>query len=93
LLESPLHHLLVIEAKNGDLEQGMKQLAVELIALDRWLETTDPSLFLYGAVSIGNVWQFSMLQRTEQQLTQDLNLFRLPTDVEDLLRVIIGLLE
>lgn len=91
LLESPHHNLLVIEAKNGDLEQGVKQLAVELIALDRWLET-DHNELLYGVVSIGNVWQFSMLQRTDKQLTQDLNLFRLPTDVESLLRVMIGLL-
>ena len=92
LLESPHHNLLVIEAKNGDLEQGVKQLAIELIALDRWLEN-DPNKLLYGIVSIGNVWQFSMLQRTEKQLTQDLNLFRLPADVESLLRVMIGLLE
>jgi hypothetical protein len=93
LLESPQHTLfLVIEAKNGDLEQGVKQLAVELIALDHWLEN-DPKALLYGAVSIGNVWQFSVLQRTAKQLTQDLNLFCLPADVENLLRVMIGLLE
>lgn len=30
--------LLVIEAKNEDLERGFLQLAIELIALDQWIE-------------------------------------------------------
>ncbi len=81
------HHFLVIEAKNADLEQGFKQLAVELIALDQWIE--EASLLLYGAVSVGNIWQFGILQRQDKQVIQDMNLFRVPADVEELLRVII----
>ncbi|MFM7558688.1 hypothetical protein [Cylindrospermopsis raciborskii] len=29
---------LVVEAKNEDLEKGFLQLAMELIALDKWME-------------------------------------------------------
>jgi len=84
------HQCLVIEAKNGDLEKGFTQLAVELVALDQWLE--NPTLCLYGAVSMGNVWQFGKLDRATKLVTQDLNLFRVPADVEELLQVLIGIL-
>jgi len=85
------HDFLVIEAKNADLEQGFKQLAVELIALDKWLDK--PLSTLFGAVSIGNIWQFGMLHREEKRIFQDINLFRVPTDVEDLLRVMIAIVQ
>jgi hypothetical protein len=85
------HSFLVIEAKNGDLEQGFVQLAVELIALDQWIE--EPDALLYGAVSVGSVWQFGVLQRREKLVIQDLSLFRVPADVEDLLRVMIAILQ
>ncbi len=44
------HNMLVVEAKQGDLQKGFKQLAVELVALDRWAEDA-PENRLYGAVS------------------------------------------
>lgn len=84
------HQCLVIEAKNGDLEKGFTQLAVELVAIDQWLENPTPCL--YGAVSMGNVWQFGKLDRPTKLVTQDLNLFRVPADVEELLQVLIGIL-
>jgi hypothetical protein len=82
--------LLVIEAKNADLERGFTQLAAELIALDLWTDAPVP--LLYGAVSIGNVWQFGMLARETKHITQDLNLFRVPTDLEELLRILLAVL-
>ena len=85
------HGFLLVEAKNGDLEQGLVQLAAELIALDQWLD--DPAPLLYGAVSVGNVWQFGILKRQDKQVIQDINLFRVPADVEALLRVMIAILE
>lgn len=85
------HGFLVVEAKNGDLEQAFVQLAAELIALDQWVD--DPAPLLYGAVSVGNVWQFGVLERQEKRVIQDINLFRVPADVEELLRVMIGILQ
>ena len=83
------HNLLVIEAKNADLQRGFTQLSAELIALDQWLESATP--VLYGAVSIGNVWQFGTLDRTRKHISQDLNLYRVPADLQDLLQILIAI--
>jgi hypothetical protein len=83
--------LLVIEAKDENLQRGFVQLATELIALDRWLDDDHP--ILYGAVSIGSVWQFSCLNRIAKHITQDLNLYRAIGDLEELMRILIGILE
>jgi hypothetical protein len=84
-------NLLVIEAKNSDLERGFMQLAIELIAIEKWTESETP--LLYGAVSTGDIWRFGILERTTHAITQDLNLFRVPADLEELLRVLIAILE
>jgi hypothetical protein len=81
--------LLIIEAKNDDMTRGFTQLAVELIAMSH---VEDQNLF-YGAVTMGNVWQFGKLDRTQQTIFQDLNLFRVPDDLEDLVKVIVGILD
>jgi hypothetical protein len=83
--------VLVIEAKNEDLERGFVQLAIEFIALDRWIELDQT--ILSGAVSTGTIWQFGTYDRQTRQVTQDLNLYRVPADVEDLLRILVSLLE
>ncbi|WP_448573137.1 hypothetical protein [Trichothermofontia sp.] len=82
--------LLVIEAKNEDLERGFLQLAIELIALEQWLDPDQP--ILHGAVSTGNIWQFGQFDRQQRQVTQDLNLYRVPADLEALLRILVHLL-
>jgi hypothetical protein len=81
---------LVIEAKNEDLERGFLQLAIKMIALDRWLESDAP--LLYGAVSTGTIWQFGRFDRINSQVIQDLNLYRVPADLEALLPILVGVL-
>ncbi|NEP62973.1 MAG: hypothetical protein F6K31_39690, partial [Symploca sp. SIO2G7] len=83
------NNLLVIEAKKDDLTRGFTQLAVELIALS-YIE--EQNVF-YGAVTIGDVWRFGKLERSQQQITQDLNLFKVPDDLDSLVRVLLGVLE
>jgi hypothetical protein len=82
---------LVIEAKNEDLERGFVQLAIELIALDQWIESEQP--ILQGAISTGNIWQFGQFDRRSRQVTQDLDLYRVPADLEDLLQILVKALE
>ena len=82
------HDLLVIEAKKDDLTKGFTQLAVELIALS---EITDQDIF-YGAVTTGNLWQFGKLDKIEKTIYQDLNLFKIPNDLLDLGKVLLGIL-
>ena len=84
-------NFLLVEAKDENLQRGFIQLAAQLIALDQWVEKrSDP---LYGAVSIGNVWQFGILQRQEKQIIQDLNLFRVPADLDELLQIVVAILD
>jgi hypothetical protein len=85
------HKLLVVEAKNADLARGFTQLAVELIALNEWSDSDTP--ILQGAVSTGDVWQFGLLNREDRQITQDLNLYRVPADLEELLRILVASLD
>jgi hypothetical protein len=54
-------------------------LTVELIALEAWTESQQPSL--HGAVSTGDIWQFGVLHRENKQITQDLNLYRVPAHI------------
>lgn len=88
-------NLLVVEAKQEDLTNGFTQMAVELIALDQWEKSTSveqqPQLF--GAVSTGTIWQFGVLHRQDKLVKQELTLYRVPTDLEPLTRILVlGLL-
>lgn len=81
--------LLVVEAKNDDLTRGFTQLAVELIAIS---EVEEGDVF-YGAVTIGDAWRFGRLEKTKQQIFQDISLYRIPDDLEDLMKILLGILE
>lgn len=79
------HDLLVMVAKKDDLTKGFTQLAVELIALSQVMEQD----IFYGAVTIGNLWQFGKLDKVEKTIYQDdLNLFKIPDDLLDLGKVL-----
>ncbi len=85
------HSILVVEAKHGDLKRGFTQLAVELVALDRWAEDS-PESRLHGVVSMGNVWQFGILDRVNKRVTEDLNIYSVPKDLEDLAQILVAIL-
>ena len=83
--------IVVIEAKKGDLEKGFTQLAAEMIALDYYEDEGQPS-YLYGAITIGEVWRFAVLDRKNKTIKKDINLFRFPQDAQDLFAVLLGIL-
>lgn len=83
---------IVIEAKNADLDKGFTQLAVELIAIDRYLDTNDDRS-LYGAVTMGNVWQFGVLDRDEKTISKNIDALLVPADLEALFSVLVGILD
>ena len=59
------NNLLIVEAKQADLQRGFTQLAVELIALDQSLTMDSPKL--YGAVTTGGrlaIWHFGTARKT-----------------------------
>jgi hypothetical protein len=82
--------LLVIEAKNDDLSRGFTQLAVELIALSEIEENKD---IFYGAVTTGEIWRFGKLERNQKLITQDIKLFTIPDDIEEIGHILVGILE
>lgn len=84
-------HLLVVEAKNADMPRGMTQLAVELIAMDSWTNLDVPHL--YGAVATGDIWKFAVLQREQKSIHVDVNLYRVPADLDSLLRILLGMIQ
>lgn len=47
---------------------------------------------LYSAVTIGDVWRFGKLDTKEDQITQDISLYRVPDDLEQLTQILIGIL-
>ena len=83
--------IVVVEAKRDDLTRGFTQLAAEMIALGMMEDA--PEKIIYGAVTIGSLWVFGVLDRAAKLITQDIGGYRAPDDLEDLIRVLVGILE
>lgn len=83
--------LVIIEAKKGDIEKGFNQLAAELIALDKYEDKN--SDLVYGAITIGELWRFGILNRKTKCITKDIHSFTIPEDVETVFRVLVGITE
>lgn len=83
-----VNNLLVIEAKKEDLDYGMTQLIAELIALEQWQENKEQS-YLIGAVTTGKIWEFARLNRKQRQIEQGLESYRVPEDIEPLMRILV----
>ncbi|CAN2039882.1 Type I restriction enzyme R protein N-terminal domain-containing protein [Candidatus Magnetomoraceae bacterium gMMP-15] len=86
--------LIIIKAKRGDLDRGFNQLAVQLIALDKYeeYEENESSNFLYGAITIGEVWRFALLNRKEKNIIKDIHTLRFPEDTEEIFGILNGIL-
>ena len=82
---------IVIEAKNADMDKGFTQLAVELIAMDNYF-TEDKNNLLYGAVTMGDLWRFGVLNRETKIIKKDMDAFLIPADLEKLFEVMFGIL-
>ena len=80
--------LLVIEAERQDLDYGMTQLIAELIALDKWERSPQQSVIL-GSVTTGRLWEFALLDREQQHVYVGLESYRVPEDVDSLMRILV----
>lgn len=90
-LLSSAHHFIVVEARNAHLERGFTQLATELIAFSQYND--DDNALLYGAVTVGNIWQFGLLDVKNKTLHKDIDTFLAPADLEKLFAVLLGILK
>jgi hypothetical protein len=82
------HSLIIIEAKRENLDSGFTQLCAELIALDKWKKIGEQEIIL-GAVTTGNIWQFGRLNRAKKHIEQGLESYRVPEDIEPLMRILV----
>lgn len=85
------NNILIIDAKKGDMEKGFNQLAVELIALDKYDDSG--AEVLYGAVTLGDIWRFGCLEREGKWLKKDMNAYVLLSELNVLFSILIGILE
>lgn len=82
--------ILVVHAKQADLNRGFTQLAVELIALDQWTSKDTP--ILYGAVTTGEDWRFGIYKRAEKIILEDIKLYRVPEEIDLLVKTLVGII-
>ncbi|NET60449.1 MAG: hypothetical protein F6K47_31220 [Symploca sp. SIO2E6] len=82
-------NLVIIEAKNADLGKGFTQLAVELIALDQWIDA--PVDYLYGAVTTGETWKFGLFHRQQKLMQKDINTYSVPNNLAKVLAILFGI--
>ncbi|NEQ69615.1 MAG: hypothetical protein F6K21_29815 [Symploca sp. SIO2D2] len=81
-------NLIVIEAKQADINRGFTQLATEMIALDQWIDS--PQTEILGAVTTGNVWQFGVLDRQLKSICEGINLYRVTEELEVIIRFLLS---
>lgn len=48
---------------------------------------------MYGAVTIGDVWQFGRLDRQNKTIIQDTEHYGVPMNTELLIRIMVGILQ
>ncbi|MBW4666864.1 MAG: hypothetical protein KME60_05320 [Cyanomargarita calcarea GSE-NOS-MK-12-04C] len=89
------NQLLVIEAKYEDLTRGFTQLVAEMVAIDQWEGATTVSQqpILIGVVSTGTIWQFGRLDRIAKHFEQGINSYRVPEDLEQVMRILVAALK
>ena len=81
--------VLVVEAKLADTEKGFKQLIAEMMAVQE-LKLDD--IFVYRAVTTGEIWRFARLDPAARQIDYNINLFVEPDEILDLLSILVGIL-
>jgi len=85
-----VNNLIVVEAKRDDMTRGFTQLAVEMIALSL---INDNFGMIYGAVTMGTLWTFGFLEESSKTIFQDILSYRVPSDLEELVSILVGILE
>ena len=58
------------------------------------LAKLNPDLdLIYGAVTIGELWVFGILDQPQQLIRCDIHSFKVPEEVEPLMSVLVGILK
>jgi len=81
--------LLIIEAKNDDIERGLGQLCAELIAASSQPDATDP---LYGVITSGREWRFATIDTTNREIIADQQVYTVLAQIEDVVCMLVEVL-
>ena len=84
-------NLIVVEAKNKDLDSGFNQLTAELIALDKY-EENESITIIYGAVTLGDIWKFGILDRQAKHIGKNITSQTIPSDTEEIFSILMGIM-
>jgi len=82
--------LIIIEAKKKDIDNGFNQLAVELIALDKY-EDNEEIEILYGAVTLGDLWKFGILDRKNKHIVKNIHSHTIPENTGEVFSILMGI--
>lgn len=83
--------LIIIEAKKKDIDNGFNQLVAELIALDK-LEDNENIEYIYGAVTLGDIWKFGILDRKNKHIIKNIHSHTIPEDTGEVFSILMGIL-
>jgi len=83
--------LIIIEAKKKDIDNGFNQLVAELIALDK-LEDNENIEYIYGAVTLGDIWKFGILDRKNKHIIKNIHSHTIPEDTAEVFSILMGIL-
>jgi len=83
--------LIIIEAKKKDIDNDFNQLVAELIALDK-LEDNENIEYIYGAVTLGDIWKFGILDRKNKHIIKNIHSHTIPEDTGEVFSILMGIL-
>ena len=90
-IDNKKNSLIIIEAKNMDMFSGFRQLAMELITLDKLVEDIDKRI--YGVVTIGTEWVFVLLDREKKIIYENSKRYNLPKELDEILEILSNIIE
>lgn len=73
------------------MDGGFNQLAVELIAVDKAEDNQEIAL-LYGAVTLGDIWRFAILDRATKRIIKNMHSHTIPQDTTEVFSILLGIL-
>ncbi len=78
--------LTIVEAKNNDIKSGLGQCTAQLVGAQRFNESQQKTMMVYGAVTTGSDWRFMRLQ--SNQLEVDLTEYFVPPQIATVLGIL-----
>jgi hypothetical protein len=83
--------IIIIEAKRKDIDSGFNQLAAQLIAMDNYEDNASIDT-VYGAITLGDVWKFALLNRATKTIKKDIYSYTIPHNTDEIFAILMGIL-